>query len=151
LPKSNAIQNEIQKVGQDAVVAFLGISVMARMMTRRLEKANAVEEIDNDSVLRRRAMSPFVKLICVGTQDYKQPDLPCQQSTSPRDSQNDAAETDQVPRASKPIVASEVARVMMMKNIGFGDKSPGDGPILVAVGIFKPMNKSRYKVCKQNR
>jgi hypothetical protein len=132
-------------------MAVLWIGVMARMVARRLDEANALKKRDKRPVLGRCAVGPLMDLVGVGAKNYEQPDFPGKVTAEPGNGQNHQAEARQVPRAMKPTVPGEIARVMVMQDIGFRDEPASDRPVLLSVGIFEPMEKAGEKVGHQHR
>jgi len=90
-------------------------------------------------------------LVGICSKNYDQPDFPGKLAAEPGKGQNHQTEARQVPRAVKPTVPGEIARVMVMQDIWFRDKPANDRPVLLAVGIFQPMEKAGEKVRREHR
>jgi hypothetical protein len=71
LPESDAIEDGIQKVCQDTIVALLGVGVVVSVVARSLNQANPLKKTDDWAVFNRRAMCPLVNLVCVRPEDDK--------------------------------------------------------------------------------
>ena len=76
IPKADIIQNRIEKVRDDAVVAVLGVGVVLCVMAGALHQPKSLEPCNQLSIFARGAVGPFVNLVCVGTQAREDPNRP---------------------------------------------------------------------------
>ena len=148
LPESKTIEDGIQEVCQHTVVTFLRIGVVVSMMLWGLKEANALQQRDDVSIFSWRAMSPFVNLICVGAQNDKEPHLPSKESADPCDRRNPHRNIGS--GALNPTVAREISRVVMMQDVGLGDESAANRPLLAAISILEPMKQPGDKIGDQH-
>src|SRR5262245_10317921 len=131
-------------------MAVLRIGVMTRMMARRLDQADTLEQGNYGTVFYRCPVRPFVDLVGVDSQEDDQPDLPGEQTAEPSHRQYPQSKTQQQPRTLKPSVTREIARVVVMQDVWFCDKPASNRPVLVAIGILEPVKQARKEVGHQH-
>jgi len=83
-PETDTVERRIQHIGDGAIMAVLGVSMMQRVMFGVLQQLDVLQKGDDGAVLFAGAMLPFMELIRIGGQKRKHPGLPAQQAHRPR-------------------------------------------------------------------
>ena len=78
-------------------MTVFGVGVVASMVAWGLNQAQALKQRDEWTVFRPCAVSPFVDLVCIGSKDYDQPNLPGERSEQERNRQHQRADEQQEP------------------------------------------------------
>src|ERR1700744_4541088 len=150
IPKMNAIQHRVHDICDGAVMAVFGISMMQRMMLRRLQYPDVLEKRDDPPILLARAVLPFMEFIGIGSQNGKEPSLPRQEPHAPRHQQKSHCYHYQVTRTVPPAMPRHVTRIMMMDRIRTSDQSSHQWRMIANIRVLHPMHETRDKLRGEN-
>ncbi|HEV8581641.1 MAG TPA: hypothetical protein VGX68_21445 [Thermoanaerobaculia bacterium] len=145
-PEPRSIKNGIEQVGDHTVMAVLGVAVVARVMSGRLEDAAVVEEIHQPWIFGARPMRPLVELVGVDADGNDQDDLPLESADGCGAGENEPTQDEQNIGALEPGVAREFGGIVVVEDVGLRNQPSCHRPMRLTVGVLEPMKQTREKV-----
>ncbi len=148
--KVDAIQQGVEPVRDGTVAAVFGVGVMGGMAARALQDFCFLEKSDHLAVLARGAMGPAVNFVRDGSDDGSKNPGPVE-PTHERDEEKQTSRDDAGGQISFPEVGlGKVTRLVVVADVGFDDPFAKQGPLLVSVRVFQPMDKAGGKIDRKN-
>ena len=123
---------------------------MHRMMLRRLQQPDVLQEGDEPAVFLPGAVRPFVDFVGVRADNNKQPYVPRQQIQAPRDQNDGGRKEREVPGALPPSVPRHVAGQVMVDDIRLTHERPDQWRVFPHIGVFRPMNNPCHEVSQRH-
>ena len=146
IPEVDSIQERIEIIRDHAVVRIFRAAMMLPVMAGRLDPTSVLEKRNQATVSRGTPVSPLVDLIGVDTEEEHERRHPVQPPSEIRGDAKNGAQNDQNRCALEPGMTYEMAGIFVVKNVGGGHQSPGDGIVRLPVRIFEPVKQPRQEV-----
>lgn len=119
---------------------------MERVVARRLEHAEVLEEGNDGAIFGAGAVGPFVDLVGVDADRDEEPELPREDAEPRGGTDEGGTDEDEIPRALPPRKPREETRVVMVHDIRANEVRADDRSFDSAIGVFEPVDDAGEKI-----
>lgn len=145
-PEIDAFEERVHEIGDGAVIGVLWVGVVESVVARGLEEVPVLELGDEPAVFGAGAVRPLVDFVGVDAEDGEPDELPAEEAAGPSAEEQEGAGEEQVAGTLPPGEAREVAREVVVHDVGADEERADDGCVLGEVGVFGPVHEAGDEV-----
>ena len=145
-PEVNTFEDGIYQIGDGTVVGVLGIGMMQTVLVRSEENFPVLQLCDKRSVFLTGAVGEFVHVVRVYADYNEQRELPRKPTQQGTDAERRCSDEHEQLGTLPPAELREVAREVVMDDVGLDHRLPDDGRVLRKVGVLRPVDQASDEV-----